>query len=223
MNVINAVNNGKSGEFLQEIQMTIKEKLNNAIEEGAISNAFDDEVAATLSISSSGIAQASRAEREDIIRQSIVQLDGGYRKFNLTDEEACILKSFRLEEYYDIRSRMKDQDIHAYNDLLKAEEVAKKDPDPSEQFKVYAKAYNWAYGDVFDRIHKEKPDVDIYVKSPGMGEDHNYQMRKNRTSLILSTDEIRLLQSKKESDKQAQEELWNRILEKISAVREDDK
>ena len=61
MNGINAVNNSKSGEYLQGIQTTIKEKLNNAIEEGAISNAFDDGVAATLSISSSGIAQANRA------------------------------------------------------------------------------------------------------------------------------------------------------------------
>ena len=32
MSGINAVNNGKSGEFLQGIQTTIKEKLNNAIE-----------------------------------------------------------------------------------------------------------------------------------------------------------------------------------------------
>ena len=215
MNGINAVNNGKSGEFLQGIQTTIKEKLNNAIEGGAISNAFDDEVAATLSISSSGIAQASRAEREDIIRQSIVQLDGGYRKFNLTDEEACILKSFRLEEYYDIRNRMKNEDINAYNDLVKSEEIADKNSDPSEKFKVYAKAYNWAYGDVFDSIHKENSDVDIYVRSPGTEENHNYQMRNNRISLIISTDEIKLLQSKNDNDKKAQEELWNRILEKI--------
>ena len=220
MNGINAISGNKSGEYLQGLQKTIKEKLNNAIEEGAASNAFGDETAATLSISSSGIAQAGRAEREAILQQSIVQLEGGYRKFDLTDEEACILKSFRLEEYYDIRSRMKDQDIHAYNDLLKAEETAKKNPDPSEQFKVYAKAYNWAYGDVFDRIHKENPDVDIYVESPGMGGDHNYQMRNNRTSLVISTDEIKLLQSNKDSDKKAQEELWNRILEKISVIRE---
>ena len=46
---------------------------------------------------------------------------------------------------------------------LKAEESASQDPDPSATFKVYSKAYNWAYGDVFDRIHKENPDVDIYV------------------------------------------------------------
>ncbi len=215
MSGINAVNNGKSGEFLQGIQTTIKEKLNNAIEEGAFSNAFDEGVAATLSISSSGIAQASRAEREDIIRQSIVQLDGGYRKFNLTDEEACILKSFRLEEYYDIRNRMKNEDINAYNDLLKSEEIADKNSDLSEKFKVYAKAYNWAYGDVFDRIHKENLEVDIYVRSPGTEENHNYQMRNNRTSLIISTDEIKLLQSRNDNDKKAQEELWNRILEKI--------
>ena len=216
MNGINPVN-GQSGDFLQGIQMTIKEKLNNAREEGAISDAFNDDVTATLSISSSGIAQASRAEREAILQQSIVQLDGGYRKFNLTDEEACILKSFRLEEYYDIRSRMKDKDINAYNDLLKSEEIADKNSDPSEKFKVYAKAYNWAYGDVFDRIHKENPDVDIYVKSSGMPENHNYQMRNNRTSLIISTDEIRLLQSNREDDRKAREELWNKILEKIKS------
>lgn len=214
MNGINPINSN-SGDYLQGIQMTIKEKLDNAKEEGTISDAFNDDVAATLSISSSGIAQASRAEREAILQQSIVLLDGGYRKFNLTDEEACILKSFRLEEYYDIRSRMKDQDISAYNDLLKSEEMADKNSDPSEKFKVYAKAYNWAYGDVFDRIHNENPDVDIYVKSSGMPENHNYQMSKNRTSLIISTDEIRLLQSNKEYDRKAQEELWNRIMERI--------
>ena len=215
MNGINAVNNGKSGEFLQGIQTTIKEKLNNAIEGGAISNAFDEGVAATLSISSSGIAQASRAEREDIIRQSIVQLDGGYRKFNLTDEEACILKSFRLEEYYDIRNRMKNEDINAYNDLLKSEEIADKNSDPSEKIKVYAKAYNWAYGDIFDRIHNEDPEVDIYVKSSGTPENHDYHMRNNRKSIVISTDEIKLLQSKQDKDKEAQERLWNSILEKI--------
>ncbi len=222
MNGINPINNSKSGEYLQGLQKTIKEKLNNAIEEGAVSGAFGDGAAATLSISSSGIAQADRAEREAILQQSIVQLEGGYRKFNLTDEEACILKSFRPEEYYDIRSRMKNEDVNAYNDLLRSEGNAGKAPAPSEQSKVYAKAYNWAYGDVFDRIHKENPDVDIYVRSPGMGEDHNYQMRNNRTSLVISTDEIKLLQSVKDSDEKAREELWNRILEKISVIREND-
>ena len=78
-----------------------------------------------------------------------------------------------------------------------------------------SKAYNWAYGDVFDRIHKENPEVDIYVRSPGTEENHNYQIRNNRTSLIISTDEIKLLQSRSGNDKKAQEELWNRILEKI--------
>ena len=215
MNGINAINSSKSGEYLQGLQKTIKEKLNNAVEEGAVSAAFGDGADATLSISSSGIAQADRAEREAILQQSIVQLEGGYRKFNLTDEEACILKSFRLEEYYDIRNRMKNEDINAYNDLLKSEDIADKNSDPSEKFKVYAKAYNWAYGDVFDRIHKENPEVDIYVRSPGTEENHNYQIRNNRTSLIISTDEIKLLQSKNDDDKKAQEELWNRILDKI--------
>ncbi len=48
-----------------------------------------------------------------------------------------------------------------------------------------------------------------------MPENHNYQIRNNRTSLIISTDEIRLLQSDKEYDRKAQDEVWNRILEKI--------
>ena len=84
-------------------------------------------------------------------------------------------------------------------------------------FKAYAKAYNWAYGDIFNKIHKENPDVDIYVKSSGTPESHNYQMRNNRTSIVLSTDEIKLLQSKKETDKDAQEKLWNSILERIKS------
>ena len=110
---------------------------------------------------------------------------------------------------------MKKEDATAYNDLLKAERDADKNPDPSDKFKVYAKAYNWAYGDIFDKIHKENPDVDIYVRSSGTPKKHNFQMRNNRTSIVLSTDEIKLLQSKREADKKSQEELWNRILENI--------
>ena len=215
MNGIDSVGVNKSGDYLQKMQMAIKDKLNVAKDEDSISNALGDNVAATLSISSSGIAQAERAEREAILKNSIVQLEGGYKRFELSDEETCILKSFRLEEYYGIRDRMKNEDSDAFNGLLKAEKSAAQDPDPSETFKVYAKAYNQAYGDVFDRIHKENPDVDIYVRSPGTPENHNFQMRNNRTSLVISTDEIKLLQSKKESDKDAQETLWNTILEKI--------
>ena len=215
MNGIDSVGVNKSGDYLQKMQMAIKDKLNVAKDEDSISNALGDNVAATLSISSSGIAQAERAEREAILKNSIVQLEGGYKRFELSDEETCILKSFRLEEYYGIRDRMKNEDSDAFNALLKAEKSAAKDPDPSETFKVYAKAYNWAYGDVFDRIHKENLDVDIYVRSPGTPENHNFQMRNNRTSLVISTDEVKLLQSKKESDKDAQETLWNTILEKI--------
>ncbi len=100
---------------------------------------------------------------------------------------------------------------------MKEEEEANKTSDPSAKFKVYAKAYNWAYGDIFDKIHKENPDVDIYVKSSGTPESHNFQMRNNRTSIVLSTDEIKLLQSKKDTDKDAQEKLWNSILERIKA------
>ena len=81
---------------------------------------------------------------------------------------------------------MKDTDRTSYNDLLKAEQTADNDSDPSEKFKVYAKAYNWAYGDIFDR-----------------------------KLIVISTDEIKLLQSKQDKDKDAQEKLWNSILEKI--------
>ncbi len=181
-----------------------------------ISDAFEDDASKTLSITSSGAKQLDRTQQEELIAKSTVQLEGTYKKFNLTDSEACILKSFRLEEYYDIRGRIKNDDKAAYNNLLKEEEEANKTSDPSAKFKVYAKAYNWAYGDIFDKIHKENPDVDIYVKSSGTPESHNYQMRNNRTSIVLSTDEIKLLQSKKDTDKEAQEKLWNSILERIN-------
>lgn len=182
-----------------------------------ISDAFEKDAGKTLSITSSGVKQLDRAEQEELISKSIVQGEGAYKKFDLNDSEACILKSFRLEEYYDIRGRMKNEDKDAYNNLLKAEEEANKSSNPSEKFKVYAKAYDWAYGDIFDKIHKENPDVDIYVKSSGTPESHNYQMRSNRTSIVISTDEIKLLQSKDEKDKDKQMELWNSILEIIQA------
>ena len=216
MSGIDPIGANKSANYLQGMQMSIKEKLNNAKNEGNISNVLGNDVAATLSISSSGIVQAERSEREAILQNSIVQLEGNYKKLDLSDEEACILKSFRLEEYYNIRDRMKNEDVDAYNDILKSEEVADKNSDPSVKFKVYAKAYNWAYGDVFDRIHKENPDVDVYVKSSGTPESHNYQMRNNRPSIVISTGEINLLQSKKEQDKKAQDELWKRIIDKIT-------
>jgi len=60
--------------------VSIKEKLNTAKQDGTISKASDDSVAATLSISSSGATQVERAERESLIQQSIVQLEGGYKK-----------------------------------------------------------------------------------------------------------------------------------------------
>ena len=148
--------------------------------------------------------------RKGDLMSSIYEIYG-----NNAREMTISLMGLDISEYYDIRNRMKNDDINAYNDLLKSEEIADKNSDPSEKFKVYAKAYNWAYGDVFDRIHKENPEVDIYVRSPGMEENQNYQMRNNRTSLVISTDEIKLLQSRNDNDKKAQEELWNRILEKI--------
>ena len=216
MNGIDPVGVNKSGNYLQGMQMSIKEKLNNAKNEGNISNVLGNDVAATLSISSRGIVQAERSEKEAILQNSIVQLEGNYKKFDLSDVEACILKSFRLEEYYDIRDRMKNEDVDAYNNLLKGESAAENSSDPSEKFKIYSKAYIWAYGDIFDRIHKENPDVDVYVKSSGTPENHNYQMRNDRTSIVISTDDIKLLQSQKKQDKKAQEELWNSVLDRIN-------
>ena len=128
MNGIDSVGVNKSGDYLQKMQMAIKDKLNVAKDEDSISNALGDNVAATLSISSSGIAQAERAEREAILKNSIVQLEGGYKRFELSDEETCILKSFRLEEYYGIRDRMKNEDSDAFHALLKAEKSAAQDP-----------------------------------------------------------------------------------------------
>ncbi len=54
--------------------MEIKDKLNIAKNENSFSIALGDNVAATLSISSSGVAQAERAERESILKNSIVNL-----------------------------------------------------------------------------------------------------------------------------------------------------
>lgn len=215
MSGIGMVGIHKTGDYLNGMQAAIKDKLNAVKKDDTVSSAFGDDSAATLSISSSGVAQAEHAEREALIKQSIVQLEGGYKRYNLTDEETCILKSFRLEEYMEIRDRMRKDDSGAYQDFLKAEVVAKKDSDPSTQFKLYAKAYDWAYGDVFDRIHKENPDVDIYVKSAGTPDNHNYQMKNNRKALVISTDEIELLQSKKDNDKETQAKLWNSILNRI--------
>ncbi len=42
-------------------------------------------------------------------------------------------------------------------------------------------------------------------------------MRNNRTSIVLSTDEIKLLQSDKDTDKDDRDKLWNSILEIIKA------
>lgn len=215
MSGIDGVSSRNTDDYLHEMQAVIKEKCNVAKQDETISNVFGDNAAVTMSISSVGVAQAKRAERESLINHSIVQLDGGYKRFQLNDEETCILKSFRLEEYMEIRDRMQKEDSGSYQEFLKSEVAAKKNSDPSAQFKLYAKAYHWAYGDVFDRIHKENPEVDIYVKSAGTPENHNYQMRNNRKALVISTDEMKLLQSKKDTDREAKAKLWNDILNRI--------
>ena len=88
MNGIDSVGVNKSIDYMQKTQMEIKDKLNIAKNENSFSIALGDNVAATLSISSSGVAQAERAERESILKNSIVQLECGYKKFDLSDEEA---------------------------------------------------------------------------------------------------------------------------------------
>lgn len=50
MKGIDSVGINKSGDYLQGMQVSIKEKLNTAKQDGTISSAFDDNVAATLSI-----------------------------------------------------------------------------------------------------------------------------------------------------------------------------
>ena len=41
-------------------------------------------------------------------------------------------------------------------------------------------------------------------------------MRNNRKAIVISTDDIKLLQSKRDADKKEQDELWKSILDKIN-------
>ena len=158
--------------------------------------------------------KAERAEKEELFQKSIVQLESPY-KIKMSREESCIMRSFQLDEYYSIQERMKEEDPNAYNALRKANEEADKNHDTSAKFRALASAYTWAYGDAFDKIHKVEPDVDIYIKSASTPENHDYRFTNNRKSIVLSTDELKLLQSTKSQDADAQKKLWDSIMEKI--------
>ena len=158
--------------------------------------------------------KAERASKEELFQKSIVQLESPYR-IKINREESCIMRSFRLDEYYSIQERMKKEDPDAYNALCQANEEADKNHDTSAKFRALASAYSWAYGDAFDKIHKVEPEVDIYIKSASTPENHDYQFTNNRKSIVLTTDELKLLQSTKSKDADAQKKLWDSIMEKI--------
>lgn len=109
---------------------------------------------------------------------------------------------------------MKEEEPNAYHALRKANEEADKNHDTSAKFRALASAYTWAYGDAFDKIHKVEPDVDIYIKSVSTPENYDYQFTNNRKSIVLSTDELKLLQSTKSQDADAQKNcgiaLWKK-------------
>ena len=83
-------------------------------------------------------------------------------------------------------------------------------------FREYAGAYKWAYGDIFDKIHEKEPDADIYIKSASTTKDHDYHFINNSKRLVISTDEMKLLQSKNPKDADKQEKLWLDIFDRIN-------
>ena len=74
--------------------------------------------------------KAERAEKEELFQKSIVQLESPY-KIKISREESCIMRSFRLDEYYSIQERMKKENPDAYHALRKANEEADKNHDTS--------------------------------------------------------------------------------------------
>ena len=71
-------------------------------------------------------------------------------------------------------------------------------------------------GDIFDKIHEKEPDVDIYVKSASTPKDHNYNFINGAKNLVISTDELKLLQSQNPKDAEKQEKLWLDIFDRIN-------
>ena len=165
------------------------------------------------------MTEDQKAEREAKIKafqESIVYYEESPFKINITREEGNIMRSFEPEEYTSIIERMKKDDPDTYAKHKAALDEAKANGDTSTVFREYAGAYKWAYGDVFDKIHEKEPDVDIYVKSASTPKDHNYNFINGAKNLVISTDELKLLQSQNPKDAEKQEKLWLDIFDRIN-------
>lgn len=140
-------------------------------------------------------------------------------KLELSRDEANLMNSFRLEEYVELTRKMQDSDPEAYRLHMKRLQEAKDRGDISAKIREYTMPYTWAYGDILDTIHKCKPELDVYIRSEGTPKDFEFrkgqEKRKNRPYLVISTDEIRLLQSKDTGMKEKQEKLWEELWDRI--------
>ncbi|MBD5462152.1 MAG: hypothetical protein HDR24_03695 [Lachnospiraceae bacterium] len=140
--------------------------------------------------------------------------DTGLRAWKLTNEESNLLRGFRLEEYVELTERMKKSDPEAYRLHKKRLQDAEDSGDTGAEMRERVSPYIWAYGDILDLLHKENPDLDIFIRSAGTPKDFEfrsaYHKKNNRPYLIISTNEIRQLQSNGLKDK-----LWNDIRARI--------
>lgn len=165
------------------------------------------------------MTEEQKAEREAKIKafqESIVYYEESPFKINITRDERNIMMSFEPEEYSSIIERMKKDAPDTYAKHRTALEQARANGDTSGVFREYAGAYKWAYGDIFDKIHEKEPDADIYIKSASTTKDHDYQFINNSKRLVISTDEMKLLQSKNPKDADKQEKLWLDIFDRIN-------
>ena len=165
------------------------------------------------------MTEEQKAEREAKIKafqESIVYYQESPFKINITRDERNIMMSFEPEEYSSIIERMKKDAPDTYAKHRTALEEARANGDTSGVFREYAGAYKWAYGDIFDKIHEKEPDADIYIKSASTTKDHDYHFINNSKRLVISTDEMKLLQSKNPKDADKQEKLWLDIFDRIN-------
>ena len=165
------------------------------------------------------MTEEQKAEREAKIKafqESIVYYEESPFKINITRDERNIMMSFEPEEYSSIIDRMKKDAPQNYAKHKTALEEARANGDTSGVFREYAGAYKWAYGDIFDKIHEKEPDADIYIKSASTTKDHDYHFINNSKRLVISTDEMKLLQSKNPKDADKQEKLWVDIFDRIN-------
>ncbi len=145
--------------------------------------------------------------------------------FSLTREETNLLQSWRLEEYVSIMDRMKNSDPEQYKAHQQALMAAEDGGELGEDLRVRLSAYRWAYGDAMDQIYEKHPGVDVFIKSPqddprfyDNKEFRNaYQKKNNIPYLVITTDELKLLQSKRKEDKERQDKLWDAIKSRISS------